>query len=332
MISIKIKPDSFIFCIVWFLLLLPFTVINASTTTILNLELVSTLPLPGNARSVALKGNLAYISLIYDGLAIVDISNPETPRLIRHIRQGLSPMYLAIEGDICFEGDRNRGLQVLDLSEPTSPIILSKINSPPMVLFVHLAKDYIYLACGGDGLMTLQRFPQKPFARPSSRFTKVDYSKMVAVREPFLFLADTYESGLKIYDISVPSTPTLVARYSALGSCDVLALNKNTLFVSKRQAGVIIADITTPQTPKVIGRIFLQGGALKDLKVSNNLLFVAHTRAGVSVYDIAEPSSPKFLRRIKTPGRPENITIRNNLIYVADWEGGLSIIRFFRRR
>jgi len=306
--------------------------VDGATTESLKLELLFNLPLPGNARSIALKENLAYVSLIYDGLAIVDISNPETPRLIRHIRAGITPMYLAIEGDKCFEGDRNRGLQVLDLSKPTSPRIQSRVNYPPMVLFVYPLKEYVYLACGGEGLMTLQRLPQKPFARPVARFSKVDYSKMIAIGGDFLFLADTYENGLKIFDISIPSTPTLVAEYSALGACDVLALSENTLFVSKRQAGVIIADISTPPRPKVIGHIALLGGALKDLKVKKNLLFVAHTRVGISVFDISDPSSPVCLGTIKTKGRPENMTIRNNIVYVADWEAGLSIIRFTSRR
>lgn len=305
-------------------------VINVSATThSITLKFISNLPLPGRTRYISLKDHYAYVALNHDGLAIVDVSNPEQPKFIKQLKQDFTPLHLVIEGNLCYEGDRERGLQIFDVSEPLTPRLVERIQLPAPVIYIYPTEKYFFLACGGAGLQIVQRFTQPHHNQLGllSAYTETDFSKMIVARDNTLYLADNYDAGLKIFDITEATSPTLMAKYSVDGFCDVLALRDNYLFVSKRRAGVIIADISIPDSPRVIGRIVRLNNSIKDFKLHNHLLFTANDENGIEVFDVSQPTNPLPVAKILTKDRAVNITIKDTLLFVADWEAGLTILQ-----
>ncbi len=295
------------------------------------IEKVSSLDISGRARSVALYKSFAYLSLMGEGLAIIDVQNPAEPRLVRQLKEGFAPIHVAIVGDIGYESDRYHGLQIVDLSEPTFPRILKRAESPSIVLYTLPVDDYLFAAAGSDGLLSYRRLESQPFVDKASQYSRVDFSRMMEIKDTTLYLADGYDAGLRIFDIADPTTPSLVSSYFSAGFCDTLTLNDNVLFMSKRQAGVIIADITAPTSPRVIGKIKLLNGAVRSLEIKDNYLVVLHSRTGISLYDISCPENPKMVDRKSTVGDPMGLALKDDLLFVAEWKRGLSVFRLCKQ-
>ncbi len=312
------------FCILAMLFSVPR---NSVGNNSVDLKIISNLPLEGNAHSVTLNNNLAYVSMNYDGMAIVDVSDPANPRLVKQIRdKNLMPLYLIADGDKAYEGDRRHGFQVLDIHDPLSPRITATIPVPPMVVHIHPHHNYLYLSCGARGIRIYEKKDTAPFVQPISRITSKDFSRMSTANDSTLFIADGYGLSLKIMDINTPTTPTLVNEYSMNGICDILTLDDETLYVSKRQGGILITDSKNPGQLRVLSKIIRGHDAIKDMKVVNDVLYIACNK-GLELIDVSNRRKPTSIKTISTKAHPHNVCIREGLIYVADWKAGLTIIR-----
>lgn len=289
-------------------------------------EYVGHCPLKGEARAVAIYQNLALVALNAQGLGIVNISNPDKPRLIRYLEDGWWPLYLTISGNICFIADRFKGIGILDITQPESPKEIKTFAVPGIANYVVERGDLLFVACGAEGLLVARKDP-KFRINVLSQFAEVDYTKMMLLKENLVFLADNHYRGFKILDISYPTSPSLVAAYDIRGYCDVLARQGDLIFIGHRRWGVMIADISQVSKPKVISKILKPDNVLKDMQVQGNLLFTADSHNGVHLYDISNPASPQLLDEYDTDGQALRLTIVNDIVYVADWDNGLVILR-----
>lgn len=74
-------------------------------------------------RGVSISGNYAYIADYFDGLKIINISNPASPSLV--VTYGLqSTAYdVAVVGNYAYVASYGRGLIICNIANPASPAI-----------------------------------------------------------------------------------------------------------------------------------------------------------------------------------------------------------------
>lgn len=82
--------------------------------------------LPG-ARSVAIDGDIAYVALGGSGLAIVDLSVPDSPAFLNTVATG--GWASAVEAGDGYAYVAGRALNIIDVRTPSAPVVLSTLES-----------------------------------------------------------------------------------------------------------------------------------------------------------------------------------------------------------
>jgi hypothetical protein len=111
---------------------------------------------PDRALGVAVSGTHAYVADGGSGLQVIDITNPESPRIVGSVDTPGNAMGVAVSGTHAYVTDGNRGLQVIDITDPESPEIVGSVDTPDKARGVAASGS---LACVADGLGGLQILP-----------------------------------------------------------------------------------------------------------------------------------------------------------------------------
>ncbi|MES2284220.1 MAG: T9SS type A sorting domain-containing protein [Bacteroidota bacterium] len=168
---------------------------------------------------------------------------------------------------------------------------------------------------------------------------------------PYLYVANK-EAGLKIYDISVITAPTLVATVSTnlFGSLDVtnvsqsgnyLFLSIGNTFTNPQQGGMAIIDITNPLLPTVTDHYLVpsstSGGGI--VKVEGDYAYLGAMKNGLVILDVSNKSNIQFVSQfvpninyppIANPNpdyyNARGMEVKNSIVYLCYDGGGFRII------
>lgn len=166
----------------------------------------------------------------------------------------------------------------------------------------------------------------------------------------YLYVANK-EAGLKIYDISVISTPSLVAtvpisQYDSLhvmnlfqvGNYLYLAIGNH--FNTNQESGMAIVDVTTPSSPVVTDfyKLASSTSGAGIVKVEGNYAYLGAMLDGLIVLDITNKSNivfmSKYMPNINWPVNNPTATlynargmeVKNSIVYLCYDAGGIRII------
>jgi len=65
-----------------------------------------------------------------------------------------------------------------------------------------------------------------------------------------------------------------------------------------------------------------------DIYVDGTYVYVAMSEAGLRILDISTPTAPREVGAYDTPGYAKQVHVAGMYTFVADWSGGLLILRF----
>ena len=236
-----------------------------------------------------------------DGVQIIDISTPSSPRAVVALEDGkggFTALYsangvttaviggktyalVAARGD--YDGD-NDGVQIIDISDPSGPRAVAALEDD--------AGDFTML--GGAFAITTTVIGGKTYA-------------LVAAND---------DSGVQIIDISTPSSPRAVVAleddaggFTMLGGATdittaVIGGKTYALVVASTDNGVQIIDISDPSDPKAVAALEDGKGGFDMLDRawgittvvigdSTYALVAAYGDGGVQIIDISDPSTPQ---------------------------------------
>ena len=83
-----------------------------------NVELVGSYDTPRDAWIVEVSGSLAYVTVPYYGLQIIDVSDPRTPVLVGSYDTPGKASGVAISGSLVYVADQEGGLVILRYTGP----------------------------------------------------------------------------------------------------------------------------------------------------------------------------------------------------------------------
>jgi hypothetical protein len=138
------------------------------------------------------------------------------------------------------------------------------------------------------------------------------------------YVADDVE-GLRVIDISTPSTPVEVGFVDTPGNAVGVAVSPGYAYVADGYSGLRVIDISSPSTPVEAGSIDTPGYAY-DVAISGSYVYVADGFAGLRVINVSTPSAPVEDGFVDTPGRAEDVVLDGGFAYVADHTAGLRVI------
>lgn len=138
----------------------------------------------------------------------------------------------------------------------------------------------------------------------------------------YLFLGS--KSGMYIYDISTPQTPTFVSEFQHGTACDPVVVDGDYAYVTLRggntcgatESGLFIIDITTIANPILVKQYALDGPY--GLGIKDNTLFVCDGNSGLKVYDKTDVNNLKEINHFKDIVTFDVIPREENLLMVGD--------------
>ncbi|HMO64351.1 MAG TPA: hypothetical protein PKE47_03850, partial [Verrucomicrobiota bacterium] len=287
---------------------------------------------PGQARDLAIEGDLAVVLDGGAGLALFELADTRSPVRVAQFPLA-GPVSIALSGGLAL-GGQNTGATLLDVRSPASPLVLT--NFPGGAAHaVALASPYGYVSRGTEvltmDLATGALLP--PLGLPAA----VDE---FAVDGDLLYVLT--REALHIFRRAGGALAEL-SRTAVAGSPAPLEAGRK-LFAGGGRAyvgyftGFTILDVANPAAPVVLATQPATQAAIHDLADNGSGRLAAITSFGgtgslaFSLYDVAAgTTTTNFLTSLATPGDPFAVVLHRGLAYVADDDAGLQVINYLPR-
>lgn len=147
----------------------------------------------------------------------------------------------------------------------------------------------------------------------------------LAVDLPYLYLISE-GSGVRIVDISTPSSPEEIVFYETPGITLSATILGSYLYLANK--GIRILDITHLTQPEEVGSysFYHSNAEAHKILVAYPYAYVATWSEGLYTMDISDPFNPEKIKGIYTHSSACDLAILNDLIYVAgNWIGIVNI-------
>lgn len=280
---------------------------------------------------VFVQGKYAYVTG-WDGFHIIDISDPQNPRLV----SSLTTPYLPAKRLFVFESyayvaDGGK-LLIINIEDPSNPHIVSTVDINPdffsnegllwvgYVEDVYVSSSFAYVANGGQGISIIDisnpRTPRIVGSAPS------DYAVGVYVSNNYLYVVGntlTSSSGaLTIMEIENPEHPNLLGHILTSGDAKDVYVSGNYAYVANGLSGLQIIDVKNPAKPSIVGNYDRFFETVEGVYVSGSHAYLAKGWGGLEVINIDNPSDPATVAEIETPGSAQSVYVSGSYAYVAD--------------
>lgn len=272
---------------------------------------------------IALRDHIAFLAATTDGLQIVDVSDPQRPKIIGKQEVYGSARDVVLKDNVAVVAADNMGLQLVDVGDIYHTKVVGRLSLPGDALAVAVTGDLALVAARTEGLHLVDiRDPQR--SRLISSLALPGYASGVAVQGNICFVS-AYFYNLQIVDISDQQNPTKISSLQLPGDTFYVALKGNLAFIAE-SIGLLVVDISNPKNPQLIGTQRLPGSS-GCVALQGSTALVTSGDAGLHLVNITDPKNPSLMDNIDTRGGSSKVTIQNNLAFVGS-SFGLNILQF----
>ncbi len=298
---------------------------------------------------IQVMGNTVYLALRKTaGLVILDFADPANPVEVGSL-PGFDLLSVAVEGDLAYCGRGSAGVLVVDLSDPSAPVDITLFDTPGSANGTDVDGNILYVAMGTSGMGIYDvTDPMAPVSLATGATS--GFCTYVQERDGRAYACDG--DGLRIFDVSFPSSPALMGSYNAGGTCyemsftgiddvvllaglpgmfslmvnnpaNIIALNATAegKGFSCASNGSVALMASRYNGLHVFDNNFNAVVTLKNagfsmkLHLDGNYLYVADLSGGVRIYDLAIPESPVFLQKVDTDPNCQDVAIADGVLY-----------------
>lgn len=292
---------------------------------------VTQIDLPGFPKRVTVKQDRAYVTWINQladgrwisgGLAILDVHDPSAPVILTTGDIAEVPAGVRVRGNLAYltAGSADGGrLIILDVQDPAAPVRLTSypVYGDDVVLDGNLA----YCVSSTFSVVDVSD-PTAPVTLGSTQ--EPIYVTGAALSDETV-IASWY-NGLATFDVSDPTHPTLVGKYTTLQQWLGVALQGARAFVPARDlagGGLQVIDVSTPSQVQPISSFDLTGLPVTGGQSSD---YVVLTRPhDMAVLDVSDPTAPALLSAVASRDIAVAVKERDGIAYLADGWGGLRL-------
>jgi choice-of-anchor B domain-containing protein len=282
----------------------------------------------GNICGYASKGREYALYGNAQGMAIVDVTNPDVPVLIQQV-SGLQSQWREIKvyrnyAYVTTEATPS-GLQIVDLSslpQPTTTTVYrgadSTLNNIYNIHALHIdtAKGFVYLFGGNSDIVTagvptitngvavvldIKTDPLHPrfVGKSTDKYTRENYIHDGYVRGDTLYSGNIYAGLFSIIDFRDKKNPILLNTQQTPSSFNHntwLSDDSKTLFTTDENAGSYLAayDVSNPKSIKYLDKIRTVAGAnaiVHNTHIINDFAVTSWYTEGVTIVDAHRPQN-----------------------------------------
>lgn len=329
-----------------------------------NAVLLGSYSIPGNRPilDIAAKGPTLYIAYHYDGLQIVDATNPSAMTLIDEIDYQGTTTEVAVEGNLLFVGSSdelsifdvsepaspllidsmefylnalhvegsavhtgsgwNQGLLKIDAADPTNAVPIGRIRSEGNITAITVQDEMVYVAMGPDGIGVVN---EEHLSIPAVATCPTGSTfGEVYVAGQAAAVHGFFGSQVRFVSLENPLNPSLMGLFALPNSTPSIEFDGQYLFSMDNQGTLLIVDATDLAEPVLLSTLDLGNSGAGSLLADENLLWVCQWQFGLGAVDIADPSSPVLVGFLPSVFG-DRMKRDGDLIYLA-YETGVTVV------
>lgn len=274
----------------------------------------------GHVRQLACVGGFVYIASRDDGMFVVDISKPESPRLVYHYDTLEKATGMAVSPPVAAVANRYHGVELIDVSDPTQPKYLATTLETKEIQSVDINGPF--LVAGGWAERRVYvvdiRNPRQPVLVHEAALD--GYGDGVRMRNGLCFAATGHHASAftKLH-------------FEAKGNADSgYGEGQGLEIFSVGATGTLQRQSVVKFPP------FYQGYPdTWQVEVSGRHAVVADEYNGLLVVDVSDPAKPVMVGQallphgVRMPSLPEPVSAAvpgDGVVYVAGYERGVYVV------
>lgn len=268
------------------------------------------------------------VLLTRDFLALVDVTNPSAPHRVSTYPGW--PLAAQVRGNLLCATFTNPSqpeqsrFATVDISNPASPLTLASLNS---VCGVGLYLEGPYAFTSGRTAYEPMRIVS---IADSTSIAVVGELRLPPSGEGWGVWADLSRNrayvawdgcGVQAVDVSSITTPVLDTTLLVADMAVDVSVDGNRAYVADSRAGLRILDITDPARPAELGARDTMGIGVESVTaVARDSFAFLSWRYGHDQFRsvlVSDPSRPLDVASLTVPSRPEDMVLRDTLVYAV---------------
>ena len=294
---------------------------------------IGELATPGQARSVAVDGDTAYVADGAAGVHVIDIAVPTAPKVLKTLGGFRDARKVQVADGNVYVLGRDRGMLVYTQNsvrnaQTPRPRRFFRTGGTPINVVIH--DETIYLSDDRHGVYILEPSP----------FGNFDFRSVVPIFAAAYEIAETADAAyayvasgnLTLVDVTDLQNPETGFRLNTPGFATGIQLHNGTIYLTDQQAGLHIINVDNPQQPRRISSQPTVGNAT-DVVIRDTLAYIADGKGGIQTLDVSKPESPKWLHHYAFGGTVYGLDVvetteGERTVYVANGAGGVRTLEF----
>ncbi len=286
---------------------------------------VSVTEINGDALSLDVAGNFAYVASGED-LFVVDVTAPEAPveaGAYGH-NNGEDQADVAVLGDYAYIVSDGGELEVVDITDSAAPVGVGYMDLPywSSASGLTVAGNDAYVVDSSGGLIAVDvSDPANPAEIGYLAQREGDSLGPVAVVVAGDHVYFNDYLGLRIADISDPTSPMAASAYDTVVLPYGLTTTGDYVYVADGYAGLVVIDAADPAHPGRVGAYDTPGLA-REVVVSGDYAYIADGDGGLQIIDVADPTAPAAVGSLGGSGEAVSLDVEGNYAYMTTWVNG----------
>jgi len=294
---------------------------------------VSKLDSLGPSGSVAVNGNIAYVSRFIDNPSItsnptyvVDISDPAAPMIIGEFaslnEQVWEMEFINNQLTILDEED---GLQIFDASTANSPQLIGDKDSYGWPQDITFENNLMFLANTKDAVQILD-VSNIDLIQELATIDSDESWSVAAANDILLVGGKEASDKLKVYDISNPRQPQQIDEFQSGSRVADIVIQNDIAYLANGADGLRIMDISNPAQISELGTLDIFSYAFK-IVVEGDLAFIVDLTQDIAIINISNPAQPQLEAFYPiSQNRPPSIAVKLPYLFIGGSDAALTIV------
>jgi hypothetical protein len=295
----------------------------------------------GEALSIQVRGEYAYVANGPGGLRVYDIANIDNKDYSERFSTApFSPLgqrfYVKSKFATAVASPSTTAVDPTRNHRPENEEAQYRDDKQP----IHLMYAFLYVTDKYEGLYTvlaatlLDGNPSNNFLKRQLTFNpegKLNGASNITIAGHYAYI--TADRGLMIVDINDPVNPKIVSEITGLKKPRAVQIQFRYAFVVDEE-GMKVVDVTEPDKAKLIEGALVPIEDAHNLYVARTYVYVAAGKNGLVIVDIEKPDKPKIDQTYNAEGKINDthdvklgMTANSLFAYVADGVNGLHVVQ-----
>ena len=284
-----------------------------------------------DARRVTMSGTTAYVAAGLGGMRAIDLSDPTHPKQTAWFdtKRGYANKVIASDkyAYLSTHLDAAEGLSIFDISTSTQPLKISGLIAEE---FVYNGVAFRSIAKSGNTILVAGEWndvaidvsdPKKPVLASVVPNENVNAAAMGDI------LVEVSNNQVRTLSFSDPYTMQQLGTFNRdAGGEGIAFYDQNTILVSADQ-GIMALDISKPAAMKKLSNLKVPGETVFEIFIVGQRAYMSALGNGIHIVDLTNLGKLELIGTVETTATATDVFVKDDLMLVADTQGGLTIYR-----